>query len=85
MGAPRFRIVIVLVVWVLLGPIGMAFDACGGACDGLSCVASVTAAPGDTSSLSVIVSDLVATSQDRIVAVTLNTLEPPPKSLLRSA
>jgi hypothetical protein len=84
MSWTRLLALVALAVWVLVGPIAMAFGACD-ACDGWSCVVSVTAAPVEVVSLPLAVADVAAVPGDRVLPAALNTPEPPPKSLLRSA
>ena len=76
----RPLILLVLAAWVLLGPVAMAFDGCGMCDEG--CVLSGIPVSLETSSALRLVADIVPLSPDRVVAVTLKTLEPPPKSLL---
>ena len=78
-----------LVAWVLLGPIGMAFDACAAMmalCDGGSCgvVAAVTVAPVMLTPPQTVATDPVRL-RDVLPVVLLRALEPPPKSLRLSA
>jgi hypothetical protein len=84
MSWTRLLALVALAVWVLVGPIAMAFDACD-ACDGWSCIVSVTAAPVEVFSLPLVVAGVTAVLRDRVLPAALNTPEPPPKSLLRSA
>lgn len=71
-------------IWLLLGPVAMAFDGCGGCdlpCAQMSCTVTTQAlAMGP---------DAVTSASPRpeslFVAVTPSTLELPPKSLLSAA
>ena len=79
----------ILLLWVVLGPIGMAFDSCAAMmalCDGGPCgvVAAVTEAHpmlGVPEPSAVVELPVHAP----IPAVAVRALEPPPKSLPRSA
>ena len=79
----------ILVLWVVLGPIGMAFDSCAAMmalCDGGPCgvVAAVTEARPTLGApeASAVVDGPVRTP---LPAVAVRAPEPPPKSLPRSA
>ena len=80
MRSRRLLILLMLAAWVLLGPIAMAFDGCGMCDEG--CVVSAITEPAEISSVPLRVADVMPVSPDPVVAVTLKTLEPPPKSLL---
>ena len=80
--------ILVLAVWVLLGPVAMAFAGCAtmaamceGPCGTATCVAvapTLSSAPDGVSSLE-------AAPDRSLPANILASLEHPPKSLLRSA
>jgi hypothetical protein len=80
--------VVVLLAWVVLGPIGMPFMGCalmGAMCEG-PCGASAcaSAAPGPLIALAPVSDGLVA-PKSHLPAVALADLEPPPKSSVASA
>jgi hypothetical protein len=85
----RWPVLVVLAAWVLLGPIGMAFDSCAAMmvlCDGGPCgvVAAVTlavpiVAPPTT------LRTTEATTFDLLRVAVVRALDPPPKSLSRFA
>ena len=77
-----WQVLLILVAWIVLGPIGMAFDSCGAMmalCDGAACgvVAAVTAAPALA-----VPAALVARSfppPDPLPGITARAFELPPK------
>jgi hypothetical protein len=89
MTGKRALTVAVLMLWLLLGPIAMAFDGCllmGALCDGGPCASSSSTAfvpapligPGP-------IGLLAAAPRIVLPANSSATLEPPPKSLLPAA
>jgi hypothetical protein len=89
LGRPRWLIVVALMVWLLLGPIGMAFDSCAAMmalCDGGPCgaVSAVTdAAPSFAPPTAVTVA--VISPPKPLTPIPRSTLEPPPKFVRLSA
>lgn len=79
---------VVLLGWVLLGPIAMAFDACGtmaAMCEGPCGVLACAVAPPTISIAPTPVSSVPLAAAPRLPASTLAGLEHPPRSLLLSA
>jgi hypothetical protein len=83
MNRRRFTAALVLLAWVLLGPIAMAFGSCGilgVTCDGLcGAPSSVTQAPLPERPTRHVAS-LAAAPEEQLSTRTPATLEPPPKS-----
>ena len=79
----RWLTLILLAAWIILGPVGMAFDSCAAMmalCDGGPCgaVSAVTdAAPTFTPPMPVTVADIPA--PDSLTPIVPSALEPPPK------
>lgn len=83
MSSRRLITVVVLVAWVSLGPIAMAFGSCAGMgamCEGpcgtTSCVVRMQTAMAAATP----VADLQVQFSDRLATVTLKVPDPPPKS-----
>ena len=76
-------VLLILVAWIVLGPIGMAFDSCAAMmalCDGGQCgvVAAVTlAAPTVAAPAMLIAGSFQA--PDSLSGITARAFEPPPK------
>jgi hypothetical protein len=89
LGRSRWLTVAVLAAWVVLGPIGMAFDSCAAMmtlCDGGPCgaVSAVTdAAPSFAPPAALTIAVTVPTKQ--FTPIPRSTLEPPPKFVRLSA
>jgi hypothetical protein len=89
LGRSRWLILAVLMAWVILGPIGMAFDSCAAMmvlCDGGPCgaVSAVTdAAPSFTPPTALTAA--VMSPPMQFTPASRPTLEPPPKSVRLSA
>ena len=82
-------VLLVLAAWVVLGPIGMAFDSCAAMmvlCDGGPCgvVAAVTLA-GPILAAPTTLRTTEATTFDPLPVAVVRALDPPPKSLPLSA
>jgi hypothetical protein len=85
----RWLTLILLVAWVFLGPVGMAFDACaammalcdGGSCGVVSAVAQSTPSFPPPAALMLV----VAAAPDSVTPLGPSALEPPPKSVRLSA
>lgn len=80
---------IVLMAWVILGPVGMAFDSCAAMmalCDGGPCgvVSAVTDAAPSLAPPTALTVALVAPSE-QFAPVSSSALEPPPKFVRLSA
>ena len=89
MSSRSILTLIVLGLWLFLGPIAMAFDGCllmGTLCDGGPCGASsnVSFAPATAAALEPI-AYLGTPPRTHLPAHTLAALEPPPKSLRPAA
>ena len=82
-GRSRWLIWVVLTAWVILGPVGMAFDSCAAMmalCDGGPCgaVSAVTdAAPSFAPPIAVMIAEISPPRE--FTPVPRSTLEPPPK------
>lgn len=86
---PRWFVVAVLMAWLLLGPVGMAFDSCaammalcdGGPCGAVSAVidAAPSLAPPAT------LTGAVLSPPKQFAPVPRSTIEPPPKFARLSA
>lgn len=77
----RVAVLLVLVAWVLAGPIGMAFSCCATMCEG-SCA---TGTPSLEAQSGASIAPRVAAGVPSIgvpPSAALRVLEPPPKSLL---
>ena len=77
---------VVLAVWVFLGPVAMAFDGCtlmGAMCESPCAAMSYIAVPGPSGFAPVEAKDAVWLSQVEVTAVTTDPAEPPPKSSLQ--
>jgi hypothetical protein len=87
-GYPRWVAVIVLIAWLMLGPVGMAFDSCAAMmmlCDGGPCgvVSAVVDAP--SFSAPAVSSTTVTARSEEAITVKPSTIEPPPKHVPLSA
>jgi hypothetical protein len=88
-GRSRWLILAVLTAWVILGPVGMAFDSCAAMmtlCDGGPCgaVSAVTdAAPSFAPPAALTIA--VIASPKQFTPIPRSTLEPPPKFARLSA
>ena len=85
----RWLTVLILVAWVVLGPIGMAFGSCGAMmalCDGSPC-GVVTALMGTTPAVAtpVPLAEAPPMLSQHPIAVLRSALEPPPKPVRLSA
>ena len=85
----RWLALLLLVAWVILGPIGMAFGSCGAMmalCDGSPC-GVVTALMGTTPTVDTPVPLMEAPSMlaQHPITVLRSALEPPPKTVRLSA
>jgi len=84
-GRSRWLILAVLTAWVVLGPIGMAFDSCAAMmalCDGSPCgaVSAVTdSAPSFAPPIALTVAVMSLPMQ--FTPIPRSTIEPPPKSV----
>lgn len=83
MSIRRALTLAVLIGWVVLGPIGMAFDACAAMmalCDGGQCgvVAAVTFA-GPVLAPPQSIAAMERPSRDPLLLVVVRVLDPPPK------
>ena len=82
--ARGWPVLLVLAAWLVLGPVGMAFDNCAAMmvlCDGSPCgvVAAVTlAVPALTAPKTIVATSLA--SPLSVPVVTARAVEPPPKS-----
>lgn len=89
MSLRRSLTVVVLALWVLLGPVAMAFDGCasmGATCEA-PCAASSCAVVAPTGGLiaPVPIAYLWAPAHGRLPATFFSALEPPPKSPLAAS
>ena len=80
---PRWLLLLILVAWIILGPIGMAFESCAAMmmlCDGGPCGA-VTALVNTTPTMAAPVSlfDTPSIMAQRPLSVSRSAVEPPPK------
>ncbi len=85
MSARRVAVMMALAVWILLGPVAMAFDGCilmGAMCESPCASMSCIAGPGPSGFAPVEAKDAVWLSQVQVTAVTTDPAEPPPKSSL---
>jgi len=88
-GRSRWLVLAVLTAWVILGPVGMAFDSCAAMmalCDGAPCgaVSAVTdAAPSFAPPMALTIAVISAPKQFTLLP--RSALEPPPKSVRLSA
>jgi hypothetical protein len=83
MNRRRFTAALVLMAWVFLGPIAMAFGSCGilgVTCDGLCGAASSVSQAPLPEGLTRHVAFLVAAPEEQPSTRAPGTLEPPPKS-----
>jgi len=79
---------LLLVVWVLLGPVTMAFGDCalmGAMCEGPCGASSCALLATSAGTVFAPASPLVVIAEKRVLPPTLTDLEHPPKSLTRSA
>ena len=89
LGRSRWLILVVLTAWVILGPVGMAFDSCAAMmalCDGGPCgaVSAVTdAAPSFAPPVALTAA--VMSPPMQFTPIPRSALEPPPKSVRLSA
>ena len=75
--------VVLLAAWVILGPVGMAFDSCaammalcdGGPCGAVSAVTDAAPSLAPPTSLTV----AVVSCSEQLAPVSRSALEPPPK------
>jgi hypothetical protein len=81
----RWVTLVLLAAWVLLGPVGMAFDTCAAMmamCDGAPCgVASAVIDATPSFAAPVPLSVAVAAAAETIAFLSPAALEPPPKSV----
>lgn len=80
---PRAVTLSVLIVWVLFGPIGMAFDGCaamGGMCEGPCAPTTTALAPLPPSALLPLVEMVTVATPGAVPAVALAVPDLPPKS-----
>jgi len=89
MSGKRALALVVLMLWVMLGPIGMAFDGCllmGTMCDGGPCAnsSSTVFTPAPLIGIGPLGFLAPAASLD-LPGISLASLEPPPKSPLLPA
>jgi len=88
-GRSRWLMLTVLTAWVILGPVGMAFDSCAAMmalCDGGPCgaVSAVTdAAPSFAPPVALTIA--VVSPPKQFTPIPRSALEPPPKSVRLSA
>ena len=88
-GRARWLILAVLMAWVILGPIGMAFDSCAAMmtlCDGGPCgvVSAVTDAAPSLAPPTALTTALVSPPK-QFTPIPRSTVEPPPKFARLSA
>src|SRR5713226_4025831 len=86
MSARRVTVMVVLAVWVLLGPVAMAFDGCtlmGAMCESPCAAMSWIAVPSPSGFTPVEVVNAVWLPQVDVVGITADPAEPPPKSSLQ--
>ncbi len=88
-GRSRWLTLAVLTAWLILGPVGMAFDSCAAMmalCDGGPCGA-VSAVTDSAPSFAVPIplSAAVVSLPEQFTPVPRSTLEPPPKPVRLSA
>jgi hypothetical protein len=88
-GRSRWLTLVVLAAWVILGPVGMAFDSCAAMmvlCDGGPCGA-VSAVTGAVPSFAppVALTMAVMSSPRSFTPIPRSALEPPPKFVRLSA
>ena len=85
----RWLTLLLLVAWVILGPIGMAFGSCGAMmalCDGSPCgVVTALVATTPTVATPVPTADAPSISPQHPITVLHSALEPPPKTVRLSA
>jgi hypothetical protein len=82
MNRRRIAAALVLMAWVLLGPIAMAFGACGilgVTCDGLCGAPSSVTQASLPARLTRHVASIAATPEEQLSTRTPATLEPPPE------
>ena len=88
MSRQRVITILVLAIWVLLGPMAMAFTGCatmGAMCEG-PCGASACGIAAPTLSIAPVAASVLYIAADgQLPANVVPGLEPPPKSLSRSA
>jgi len=88
-GRSRWLMLTILVAWIILGPVGMAFDSCaammalcdGGPCGAVSAV--MDAAPSFAPPMPLTIAVLPAPRP--VTPVPRSSIEPPPKLLRLSA
>jgi len=86
MSARRITVMLALAVWVLLGPVAMAFDGCtlmGAMCESPCAAMSWIAVPSPSGFTPVEVVNAVWLPQVDVVGITADPAEPPPKSSLQ--
>jgi hypothetical protein len=84
----RWAIVLLLAAWVLLGPIGMAFDGCAAKmalCDGPCGVVSAVMSAAPTFTTPYLLALVTPVAPELLPAVLTRPFEPPPKHLSLSA
>ena len=81
MAAGRAPTLIVLALWVLAGPVGMAFSCCASMCEG-SCATGFPSLQGPNAALFPFVAATVALLIGDPRTAALRVPEPPPKFLL---
>jgi len=88
-SARPFLIALTLVLWVVSGPVGMAFDSCammGAMCEAPCGVLSYLVAPGVVGlSSPQLLAYLESVSPEQPALISVGPLTPPPKSPLLSA
>ena len=85
MNARRVTVMMALAVWILLGPVAMAFDGCilmGAMCEGPCAAMPCIAVPGPSGFAPVEAADAVWLRQVELTGVTTDPAELPPKSSL---
>jgi len=86
MSPRRVTVMVVLAVWVFLGPVAMAFDGCtlmGAMCESPCAAMSCIAVPGPSGFTPIEAVDAVWLRQVNVVGITADPAEPPPKSPLQ--
>jgi len=89
LGCSRWLILVVLTAWVILGPVGMAFDSCtammmlcdGGPCGAVSAVTNTAPSFAPPVALTI----AVVSPPKQFTPIPRSALEPPPKSVRFSA
>ena len=81
----RPLVLLVLGLWILLGPIAMAFQDCDGMCEGPCGVLSAVPSAVPNGTMLAPVRELALPARPGLPGTLSRVLEPPPKSLLLSA